>query len=692
MAIQIKSRKRLDEITDLVLQHIKDIEEARRDTDKVAMELYKNYNSILSRRFYDGDSKIFVPFSFMMVETVVAKEDRAIWAEAVPVPFAGTGPEDKDQAEKIRALMNQQQKSQVKLRKKIQNYLRARSIYPRAYAEVKWRTDYRTVTRPKVETEDPTRGAVEDGAIPKPSFAKISSEQKRVATYDCWDIDVLDYFDVGVDPTAPDGDIQRARFTYVRSLVTDEELRIMAEEKDSDGVPILQKLKEVEGAGEGTLPDEYIEKKDLLGINVANLPTNENVDGNVHEMHTCYMHCDIRGDGVEEANCLFILLDRTTLIRADYNPHWHGMKPYISGSYFPRPNQFEGQSLIQPSRKIQYEINDFRNLGLDSAKYSLMQNWIVSSDSGIEDEQLRVSQGGVISVEGDVNSAIKQVIFPDLTMTGQRVEAIMESNMREATGVTRAVQGVSEAGPQQTATQFSQMLSQAGDRTRLDLENFATNEWSDLWTMVHSLNQQYLRQDTFVRMTERESMGFDNFGTVDITGELDEDGVASVRKDRLWANVNQEDLALNVDFVIPTFGEVELENVRNSNILSFLQLVQSFPPSPENRSFFNIIIRKYWVDVLKMPIEELYDDKGEFLLLTHPGAKSIYDMEAQAEQAIANEAAKSDQALADSQAAEDQALLSREDPTGGEAPLAAGGLTPADLSELQGGIPTGGNQ
>ncbi len=693
MAIKIKSRSRLDKITKDIIQRIEDIETSREATDKIAMELYKNYNSIRSKRYYDGDSDIFVPFSFMTVETVVAKAMRSIFSEAIPVPFAGVGPEDKDRAEKIQALLHMQQKGPVKLKNKMLDYWRAKCIYPKAFAEVCWRTDYRTVTRPEVVTEDPKRGAVEEGGIAKPSFKKVEAKQKVVASYDCWDVNVLDYFDVGVDPLAPDGDMQRARFTYVRSLITDEELKVMAEEKDSDGVPIFQKLDQVEGAGDGELSDEFIDQRELVGVFVGDLPSNENTEGNVHEMHTCYMHCDLNDDGTEEKNCLFVLLDRTILIRADLNPFWHGMKPYISGSYTQRPNQFEGMSLIQPIRKIQYEINDMRNLGLDSAKYSLMQNWIVSSDSGIEDEQLRISQGGVISVDGDVNKAIKQVVFPDLTSVGQRAEAIMEANLRETTGVTRAVQGVSEAGPQQTATQFSQMLAQAGDRTRLTLETFATNEWTDLWTMAHSLNQQMLRRPTFVRLTERESMGFEFFGTTDITGELDEDGEIGVTTDTGGAEVNQEDLALNFDFVIPTFSEIELENVRNSNILSFLQLVQSFPPTPENRSFFNIIIRKFWTDVLKMPPEELYDDNGEFLLLTQPGAKSVIDTEIQAENEIGRQAGISDQNALDQEASAQEAELAgqRADPSGGAAPLAAGGLTPQDLAELESQIPTGGN-
>ena len=676
MPIEIKSRKKLDEALKEAVQWIEDIEESRKNTDKVAMELYKNYNSIRSKRFYNGDSDIFVPFSFMMVETMVAKIMRSVWSEPIPVPIAGVGPNDKDQADKIRALLHMQQKSQVKLWTKMLNYWRAKCIYPRAYAEIFWRTDYRKVRKPKVTKTTAEQGPVEEGAIDKPSFSKVTSEETMVAEYDCWDVKNLDYFDVGVDPTTPDGDIQRAKFTYVRSLVTDQELKIMADQKDKDDRPLYEMVKEVKGAGDGKFSDDYLDQKSLLGIDLRNLPTLEN-KGDRHEMHTCYMHYDIDDDGVIEKDCLVVILDRKQVIRFEKNPWWHGKKPYISGSYFERPNQFEGMSLIQPVRKIQYEINDKRNQELDSATYSLLHNWLVGADAGIEDSQIRVSQGGVI--HADDITQVREVTFPDLTQVGQRAEAILEANMREAIGVTRSVQGVQESGPRQTATQFSQMLAQAGDRTRLTLETFGNNEWASLWSMAHSLNQQHLRQDTFVRLTERDSLGFDYFGEDNLTGELDDEtGLPEIETTMGQGTVSEADLAMDMDFIVQSFGELEMENLRNANLTTFMQLVSTLPPDEQNKTFFNMIIRKYWTGVMKMPLEELIDDNGEFIMLTQPGAKSIFDAQ------IAEDRAQSD------------AQLQPQDPTAEEVgPLGGavpGGFDPQDLAELENIIPTGGNQ
>ena len=156
MSMDIKSRTKRDQLADTLKNWIEDVEKSRESIDEVAIELYKNYNSIRSKRWYNGDSDIFVPFSFMMVETMVAKLTSRIFGEESPVPLSGLGPNDKDREDRVRALLHMQQKSQVNLKKKITEYLRNRCIFQRAYAKVLWRTDYRKIKRTSSERIDPS--------------------------------------------------------------------------------------------------------------------------------------------------------------------------------------------------------------------------------------------------------------------------------------------------------------------------------------------------------------------------------------------------------------------------------------------------------------------------------------------------------------------------------------------------------
>jgi len=682
MPIDIKTRGKIDDVTAMIVQWIEDIEQSREQTDRIALELYKNYRSIRGKKFYNGDADIFVPFSFMIVETMVARMMKAIFNEPVPVPIVGIGPKDKDRADKIRALLHMQQRKQVKLWIKLQDYIRAKCIFPRAYAQMVWRTDYRKIKRPKTPNEDPTEGSIEEGGLTKPEFPTIRSEEIIVADYDCWDFTNLDYFDVGVDPMAPDGDIQRAGFTYIRSLITDNELKILADQKDEDGVHLYQKIKKAEGLGEGEYLDEIIDKKELSNIQVRNLTSLKN-NGQRHEMHVCYMPFSMDDDDFVDKNCLFVILDRKLIIRAEKNPFWHGKKPLISGSFFRVPNEFMGMSLIQPVRKIQYEINDKRNQELDYTTMALMPMWIIGDDAEIEDSQIRATQNGALRV-GDITQ-IRQMTMPDITGQGQRAEAILESNMRETTGVTRAVAGIPGAGSSQTATQATQLLAQAGERIAMMLETFGQEEWPQIWEFAHELNRQFLRQPTFVRLTEKESFGFKFFGTViesvpnedgSIDGEVDEETGEAVPRTIPEETVEMEDVQMDVDFYFQGFQEVESENIRNNNIVQFMQLVGQMPPSEDNATFWNMLIDKFWTKVLKFNREELVDDQGRRLLLTPPGAMSAFDVQPQpAEGGTAPENRSPEEG-------------------GNQGSLGAGpGASDADiLSQLESVIPTGGPQ
>ena len=272
------SAKAEQELIPMFVKRLEDAENYYDTRFKIAKEHYKNYNSIRSKRFYNGRSDIFVPLSFMVVETLVARIMRIIYAEPVLVSLEGVGPSDKDREERIRALMQMQQKKLVKLWPKLLDYWRGKAMYGRAYAKMEWRTDYRTVTKTEAvtgkgkkidnltefrkspEERDPegarelelvselesqlgvappeqdevrdTTFPIEEGGVNDDRRVKVKTKEVRVASYDCWDFVPLDFFDVLVDPMAPNGDIQRASWASIRSLMADEEtskiLRIAA--------------------------------------------------------------------------------------------------------------------------------------------------------------------------------------------------------------------------------------------------------------------------------------------------------------------------------------------------------------------------------------------------------------------------------------------------------------------------------
>ncbi len=611
---------------DLTAQ-IQDYERAYDVRRRIAMEHYKNYNSIVAKRFYNGRSDIFVPLSFQIVESLLAKVMRAIFNEPNPVFLEGTGASDKAQEEKIRALLHMQQKKNVRLWLKIQDYWRSKLMYGRGYGKMVWRTEQRKIRKPKMgvntpEPEiaiDPETG--EEIVLNPAATSKVitlGSEEKLVNTYDCWDCIPIDWFDMLVDPLAPDGDIQRARFVGQRLMLHQDDLVLGSGMLDAEGKPRYTNFEDLLGKGNGRTPDDVLERKHAVGIE-ADEKDKDKQDGKKHLGYEVYFHRDMDGDGIDEEYVATVLCEEERVIQVEANPWWHQRKPFFSSSMFRRPNEFLGQGVLDPIRRMQYEVNDKRNQSLDYASMSLNAIWLVGDGAGIEENQIRVTQNGVVHAN-DI-SQIRQIAFPDLTGVGTQAELILDSNMREATGATRSVQGLQEGGPRQTATQFSQLLAQAGDRLRLALESYGHEAWVPMWEMAHALNQQYLRKNQYVRLTEKDATGLKIFGTE--------------------GDVSPEDVMTDVNFIIPSFGDVEAMNLRNQNLLTMLQVMQSIPPAEDNVTFMNILLRKIWVDLFKFEKDELFitdpeTGEGRDLVIVQPGAQSAFDEAAEAERQAAS--------------------------------------------------------
>jgi len=490
------SAKEAQELEGRLKTLIEDAEDVYDTRFRIAKEHYKNYNSIRSKRFYVGRADVFVPFSYIVVETLVSKIMKIIYSEPVLVSLEGIGPTDKDREERVRALLHHQQKKNVKLWTKLADYWRTRCIYGRSYAEIDWRTEWKTVKKNKVVDKDgqdvddltdfqsfspeeeelrdlqelDLPGA-DDGDLSRPSpvreagiaddkRVRVETTEERVATYDCWDFTNLDFFDVLVDPMAPDASIQRAKWAAVRSYIEDDDLEEWGNREDADGKPIFENWQDAIDSGVGAIDEDLEDRKNLLGLNI-NVLKELRGDSKRHELHKIFLNYKFDGDKHVSKNAVFYLLDRQTLIRAEKNPWWHGKKNIISGAYTRRPNEFLGQSALDPIRKIQYEINDKRNQELDAAGFVLNPIWLVGDDAELEDENIRISQQTAIKV-ADVN-AIKPLVFPDMTSVGQRAGAILEENLRETTGVTRSIQGISDPG-RQTAQEFNQLINQASER------------------------------------------------------------------------------------------------------------------------------------------------------------------------------------------------------------------------------------
>ncbi len=586
MAINIKTAVELKKAEKWAISRLDEIENAYAPHFKIALENYMNYNSKTFKRFYKGRADVFVPLSFQIVEVILARYMNAIYQQKMPFPMQGIGEFNKMNEEKLQALFHIQQKQNVKMYLKHLDYFRGMFIYGRGYGKMKWRSQYRKVTRLVNEPIEQI-----EGAFPVPKMMRTRGKQEIILKYDCWDFTPVDYFDMLVDPEAENGDIQRASFVSEKRMISWDELNRIGTQVDGEGKPIYQNFADLEGKGDAELTSEDLDRKLSMHINISAI-NNMRQDGKKHRIDEIWCEYDIDGDGMAEEGVLLTLLDKKRIIRAELNPLWHNEYPYISSNTFRRPNEFMGQGLLDATRKIQYEINDKRNQALDFGTMSLNASWIIGDGAGIEDSQIRASQFGVLRVR-DMNQ-IAPMKFPvELIQVAEQANAIMEANMRETTGATRSVQGLQSGGPRQTASQFSQLLAQAGERGRLGLDSYAEEAHTEIGRQGMALNQQFLRRDVYIRLTKEEQGYFKLFGE--------------------GQNITRADLVMGTEFIKPNFSDQEGEALRNQNLTAFLQIIQTLPDSPANRIILQKVIHKIWTKQMKFEEDELFDEEGNIL-------------------------------------------------------------------------------
>ena len=95
------------EIEDFLVDMIHHMDTAYREHFDIALENYFNYNSKPAKRFYNGRSDVFVPLSFQIVETLVARAMRTTFSEPLYPQLDGIH-RTKMETERMRILLNHQ--------------------------------------------------------------------------------------------------------------------------------------------------------------------------------------------------------------------------------------------------------------------------------------------------------------------------------------------------------------------------------------------------------------------------------------------------------------------------------------------------------------------------------------------------------------------------------------------------------
>lgn len=126
------------------------------------------------------------------------------------------------------------------------------------------------------------------------------------------------------------------------------------------------------------------------------------------------------------------------------NPAPGTMWPYVKYAFFPKPNEFYGQGLVEVGQYIQFELNQARSQLVEHRKKMGNSVWIVDKMSGVEDDELTNAPGAII--HKNQGTEVKRDPPPPLPNWILQAVEMCIRDLREILGASGAPAGVPPKG------------------------------------------------------------------------------------------------------------------------------------------------------------------------------------------------------------------------------------------------------
>ncbi|HET9672665.1 MAG TPA: hypothetical protein VFQ40_07430 [Actinomycetota bacterium] len=464
--------------------------------------IYRSYveaNQVASWR-----SAMFVPYTFSSIEAMVPK----LVSSAPKFVCEPIGPEDvipaKLMEQKLLAAAEQTH-LRVELIKGVKTCLK----YGTGIIKNFWKIDvkHRWVEQPKIQmmdvfqdmpVTDPTTGAqvTDVDGFPEVSEELVGTEPEVVTDPETgepvmeW---VKEEFTTYAGPASCW--VDPFHFWLAPEATSIDDARYSIERFYREQHYIAQKILE----GTYQLPP-WVEKIE------ETFPTDETVDVRERE---------IGGGGTEDVtrkpvellefhtsdNRVITMMNRTTIIRVQENPYWHGEKPYSMWPDYLDEGSAWGIGEVEAIEGVQDMINAIYNQRIDNVRLG-MDKVLLANVKALEDENdLIWKPGGVVRVVGDYlpQEAVQVLELGDVTASSFQEAEKGEQLIERITGIGGYQLGQVEEGQNRTATGVSLITEQGSSKFQMKvqlMEELALVRTARQWG---SMIQQYTTEEELVR-------------------------------------------------------------------------------------------------------------------------------------------------------------------------------------------------
>jgi hypothetical protein len=302
--------------------------------------------------------------------------------------------------------------------------------------------------------------------------------EEDVVQYNGPDFEVLDMFDVVLDPNAPN--FQQAKL--IRQVK-----RSLSELREN---PAYHHLEELAGHNPETgMADTHKQsRRRAFGLEQETRPLPETDE-------PTFQVLEAWGDfWVEDTlykNYLCVVAGQT-VIRFEPNPYPGKGKPFVFTNFIPVPNELYGIGAIEKSVGLQHAINTLTNQKLDVINLSINSPFTYLINDDVFDPGNMVTRPGALIPVKSHDTLRPIQYLNNFTVAFQEIETL-KAEIQEATGALKYFTG-GESAKNRTATEVSALVNGGSQKFSSTLSHLEKTSLAPFLHMVFSHAQQFIYQ------------------------------------------------------------------------------------------------------------------------------------------------------------------------------------------------------
>ena len=508
-------------------------------------DFYKQYRMIADASTDETRSNTFVPYTFTMVENVVARIMSAYFSKRpyarVEAPEVMSDPMIH-QFSRLAEARLQSQMDRGSFYFSMLDYVKAGSVFGTSYLKSFWKTEkgYR-VTRPR-----------QLDANGLPSFGAAQAVEDLI--YDGPDGDVFVPGQILVDPTSGP-DLQKADFVIEETWKPLDYLQRMEERKVYENTMNLK-------AGEGTPVFPGLQRMawSSRATDGAQIPENRKM---IKVWEAWYRN-----------GWVYTIANETVLLKRRKNPFLHRRFPYVPFHFIPVMGEPIGLGIPEILEFIQAELNTTRNQRTDNVNFLI--NKILKYRRGAfgdPENELKNKPGAMWGVER--MDDVEWMRTPEINSSAFTSEEMLKQDAQSAVGLNDLTLGNTGAAQAGSATESSILAEQSASRLKLVIMTFGAS-FRQICETWNALDAQYMPssvqmavrgipeinngQPSIVQLTPEEIAQPYRFNVLEAANAIDRQAEGS-KKAQVYAELKQlpfVDLAGMARWFAESMGAPEL--------------------------------------------------------------------------------------------------------------------------------------